>query len=538
MENRNILDDQENLIRRLVCILERGARPVQVFETHISWILIAGDYAYKFKKAVHFDFVDFSTLDARYFYCLEELRLNRRLAPNIYLAVVAITGDPVYPVVGGSGTPIEYAVKMRAFPQQALWSHRIENGSLSTQDIDDLARLLAKFHQGAAIAPRESLWGSRIELDKIANENLIQISVLVKDAAGRCNTSDLGAWQSAQQCKLGSVLEERKEQGFVRECHGDLHSENILTFNNQVVVFDCIEFNESLRWIDVMNDFAFIYMELRFHGLNKFAARMLNSYLEITGDYDGMAVLRYYQTQRALVRCKVSLLRERQLEADIQTAAYHQIRAAKYLAFALQTSKPTRSVIIITHGYSGCGKSTFSRILVELVDAVQIRSDVERKRMQGIIAPFKIAAPFGTGLYDRSVTRATYERLCTLARNVSKSGTPVIVDAAFLEREQRRQFQDLASELGVPFFIADICASEATLRKRIVTRTQVGSDPSDAGLEVLAHQLLQHDVLSDDEKKHVILIDSEAGLDPDMVRKGCQPIVASIRGATVDCPHN
>lgn len=528
MADQNISDNQENLIRHLVGTLERDACPVQVFETHISWVLIAGEYAYKFKKAVHFDFVDFSTLNARYFYCREELRLNRRLAPDIYLAVIAITGDPLSPVIGGSGAPIEYAVKMRAFPQPALWSHRIEKGGLSVQEIDGLARLLAKFHQGATIAPNESLWSSRVALNKIADENLAQIFALMEGASGRSNASDLGAWQSAQQRIMGSTFDERKAHGFVRECHGDLHSENILTFNNQVVVFDCIEFNESLRWIDVMNDFAFIHMELRFHGLDTFAARMLNDYLGITGDYEGMAVLRYYQTQRALVRCKVALLRARQLKMDVQPAARNQIRAEKYLAFALQTSKPTRSAIILTHGYSGCGKSTFSKLLVELVGAVQIRSDVERKRLPGMTAPPKIAVPFGKGIYDRSVTRATYERLETLARSISKSGAPVIVDAAFLEREQRRLFQDLAFEVGVPFFIVDIHASEATLRKRIVTRMQLGNDPSDAGLEVLAQQILQHDVLSDDEKKYVVLINNEAGLDLDMIRKVCQPIVAAV----------
>lgn len=534
MADQQLPGDQENLIRSLALALKQAAHSIRIFETHISWILIAGNDAYKFKKAVHFDFLDFSTLDARHFYCLEELRLNRRLAPEIYLDVVTITGSPTHPVIGGSSAPIEYAVKMRAFAQQALWSERIEKGCLSAREIDRLAQKLAQFHQSATIAPLESVWGSPDALRAVAEENLFLITGLVAGAGEKKATNDLMAWQNAQQQRLESTFEKRKSMGFIREGHGDLHSGNILTIDDRVTAFDCIEFNESLRWIDVMNDLAFICMDLQFHGLHGLAARLLNGYLEMTGDYEGMAVFRYYRAQRALVRCKVALLRARQLAAEGRAATLHAAQAAEYLAFAVQGIKPAASAIILMHGYAGSGKSTLSMHLVELVGAVRIRSDVERKRMHGIAVTSAAATPFGVGLYDRATTRATYEHLRMLTRSVAVSGIPVIVDAAFLKRWQRRLFEHLATELGVPFFIVETYASEATLRMRVAARAQLGHDPSDAGLEVLAHQLAHHEALSDNEKKQVIAIDSEAEWDPDMVRKACEPIMAVLQNPAVD----
>lgn len=536
MVDQTIFGDQENLIRSLVVSLGHEARPVQLFETHISWILVTEKYAYKFKKAVHLDFLDFSTLDARHFYCQEELRLNRRLAPDMYLDVVPITGSSIHPTIGGSGAPIEYAVKMLAFSQQALWSSRIEKNRISAREIDELAGKLARFHQGAAIAPKDSSWGNPDALQKTADENLNLIVSLARNAEEKNALADLRAWQIEQLQKLKTVFEQRKEQGLVRECHGDLHGANVLTINNQVVVFDCIEFNESLRWIDVMNDLAFIYMDLQFHGLHAFAARLLNGYLEITGDYAGLAVLPYYQVQRALVRCKVNLLRARQLEEHMLAAASHERLAAKYLGFALQKIEPASSAIVIMHGYSGSGKSVFSRCLVEILGAVQIRSDVERKRMHGIAASATVTASVGAGLYAEATTQTTYDRLHALALCIAKSGMPVIVDATFLKSQQRSLFEKLAFGLGVPFFIIEIHASDATLKARVAARTELGNDPSDAGLEVLVHQLVHHEALSDDEKKHTLCIDSDAGLNLNSVRKVCEPIISALGKSASEHP--
>ncbi|OGB22298.1 MAG: hypothetical protein A3I66_13845 [Burkholderiales bacterium RIFCSPLOWO2_02_FULL_57_36] len=529
MTNQDALDNQRKLIRSLASVLEKDGAQVQFFETHISWVLVAERFAYKFKKAVHFDFLDFSTLEARRFYCDEELRLNRRLAPNLYLDVIAVTGSRENPLIDAAGTPIEYAVRMRTFPQQALWSHRIGTGIITAKEIDALARKIAQFHGDAAVASKDSAWGTPAALQATADDNLELLSSLLGASDAEIFVRDIKSWQAVQQQNLGSAFENRKAYGMVRECHGDLHGGNILTINDRVEVFDCIEFNEGLRWIDVMNDIAFITMDLQTQGKHGLAARFLNRYLEISGDYDGLAVLRYYQTQRALVRCKVALLRARQLRAEARDAAPHEAQAARYLAFSAESIKPAPAALIIMHGYSGSGKSTFSELLVELAGAVRIRSDVERKRMHGLAATSRVEAAPDAGLYDAAATQLTYGRLCILARHVIESGLPVIVDAAFLKMEQRHLFEDLAHALRAPFFIFELRAAEAALKQRITVRAEQDRDPSDAGLQVLAHQIAHHDPLSDEEMKHTIAVDSEPGMDMETVRKIADPVLRVLR---------
>jgi aminoglycoside phosphotransferase family enzyme/predicted kinase len=525
MSDGERLSEQKNLIDSLALALGKEGNPVQLFETHISWVLVAGNFAYKFKKAVRLDFVDYSTLEGRHFYCEEELRLNRRLAPHIYMSVVPVTGSRECPAIDGKGAAIEYAVKMHAFEQQALWDYRIKNRRISPGEIDGLATIIARFHQRAAVAPKNSAWYTSDALQAVTSANLGGIAHLVDEADEKHWIDELQKWDRAQRQKLSNAFTKRKETGFVRECHGDLHSGNILTINSQVEVFDCIEFNESLRWIDVMNDIAFTCMDLTFQQRPDLAARFLNRYLEVTGDYEGLAVLRYYEIYRALVRCKVALLRARQLRSDMQAASWYEQQGKSYLAFSVQGIKPSPSAVMITRGFSGSGKTTVSRGLVELAGAIQLRSDVERKRMHGLSATDRATASPCTRLYDAATTRSTYERLRKLAKHVVGSGRPVIVDAAFLRAEQRALFESLASELSVPFLIFDIQADEATMRARITSRESLDHDASDAGLAVLTHQLANHDPLSIKEMRNAIVVDMKSGMDADGLRKVCGPVL-------------
>jgi hypothetical protein len=296
-----------------------------------------------------------------------------------------------------------------------------------------------------------------------------------------------------------------------------------------VHIFDCIEFDPGLRWIDVVNDIAFIVMDLQFRQRPELAARLLNSYLQQTGDYTGLAVLRYYLIQRALVRGKVALLRSRQLATHSQEAVDCRSQALRYLALAARSVAPGAAAILITHGFSGSGKSAFSRHVVELLGAVQIRSDVERKRMFEIAATVRAGAAPGAGIYNQAATDATYRRLLALARSIIEAGMPVIVDAAFLKTEERAWFATLAEELGVRFFIFDLRASEATLRERILARQARGNDASDAGLDVLAQQLKTAEPLTNRESKHTLAIDNEAGVGIEAVRKLCSAIITVLR---------
>lgn len=508
---RNALHNQEELVCALASALRQAAGAVGQFETHISWILVAGDDAWKIKKAVHFDFLDFSSLDARRFYCEEELRLNRRLAPALYLDVQAITGSIDAPQLAGPGEAIEYALHMRAFAQASLWSERAASGAITTQEIDQLAANLAHFHQQAPAAPADSRWGSPEVLLASANDILATLRDALHGTGHGSQVDALTIWHVAAHAQLRPVFERRRRQGRVREGHGDLHCGNILTLHGEATAFDCIEFSESLRWIDVLNDLAFATMDLHVLGQPQLAARLLDRYLDASGDYLDLAALRYYQVLRALVRCKVHVLRLQELPADAPERAACERRMQAYLAYACAGIRPAparSTALMITHGFSGSGKSTVAAMVVEICGAVRIRSDVERKRMHGMAVAASAAAAPDSGLYAQAASTATYARLALLARSIVGAGWPVIVDAAFLKRQDRQDFATLARELGVPFLVLDVRADEAVLRERLVLRSRRGGDPSDAGAAVLAHQLASHEPLSAEEMPQVAQIDS------------------------------
>lgn len=516
------LSRQSELIDRVAAALEAGGATVLRFETHVSRVLVAGGEAYKFKKALKLPFLDDATLAARRFHCEEECRLNRRLAPGLYRGVVAVTGTAAHPVLGGSGAAIEYAVRMRAFDQHALWGVRLAQGLLDGAEVDRFADLLARFHRDAARAPTASAWG---RADTIATTFTATLDDLAALAGGTDadRLACLREWEARARAGLVGRFGVRKAQGMIRECHGDLHCDNVLTVDGEVQAFDCIEFSDSLRWIDVMDDLAFLHMDLACRRRPDLAARLLNRYLEATGDYAGLAVLRYYRVHRALVRAKVMLLRAGQdgIAADERARCGREGQA--YLAFAHRCTRPGRAAVMATHGCSGSGKTAFCRLLVEILGAVQLRSDVERKRLHAAEAPAVLYAP--------AATCRTYARLAAVAREVALAGWPVIVDAACLAAAQRASFRSLAAELGLPFFLFDLHAEPATMRARILARRRDGQDASDADPAVLERQLARDEALAPAELDAAIAVDTEPGLTTGRVRLACAPVLAVLERA-------
>ena len=517
---------QAALIAAVARVLQAGCHHVARFETHISWVVVAGDTAYKFKKALRLDFLDFSTLEARRFYCNEELRLNRRLSPALYLDVVSIGGNPAHPCVGGAGAALEYAVRMRAFAQHALWRERLAAGLLDAADMDSLAAILAGFHQAAPAAPAGSAWGTPATVAASADQVMATLHSLVTPAAGERDLAEVRAWEAGQRSRLSSAFLQRRSEGRVRECHGDLHAGNILTTERGVEVFDCIEFSDAMRWIDVMNDIAFICMDLEFRRHQGLAARLLNRYLELTGDYQGLSVLRYYMVQRGLVRAMVALLQAGQ-PGHGAAAAGQARQGLDYLAYAARKTAQGKPAMLLTRGCSGSGKTSFARLAVELLGAVQLRSDIERKRLHGLAPTDRSGSQPGSALYGADATGRTYERLLALARLVLAAGFPVIVDASFLALAQRAGFAACAAEMGIPFFIFDMHASEATMRRRIAARAGAGLDASDAGAGVLARQLANAEPLSAAEQAHAIPVDMESGIDFVAAEALCKPVAAA-----------
>ena len=486
-------------------VYDHPVKNIEFIETHISWVILTGNFAYKIKKPVNFGFLDFSTLEKRHTCCINELRLNRRLAAAIYLDVVSISGTQDKPVINADGKAFEYAVKMRQFPQSAQLDCMLAAGELKVAHMYAIARMVANFHQNIEIADDKMDYGNNDVIDKPVEENFEQIRGHL-DTTPYANTlASLQSWSKTTFEKLAPIFRQRKRDGFVRECHGDMHLRNLMWLDTGPTAFDCIEFNSHLRWIDVISDIAFLIMDLQDRQQQQLANRFLNSYLEFTGDYAGLAVLPFYLCYRALVRAKVDALRLEQKNITAEEKQQSLTEFESYLQLAMTyTDNPTPKLIIM-RGLSASGKSTISQQLIDAMGLIRIRSDVERKRLFAATLTDKISNEINAGIYSTQASQQTYAKLAELTSQVISAGYSVIVDAAFLKHEQREPFQELAEHLGVAYIILEITAPADVLRQRIVERQ---NDASDADLAVLEHQLANWQPLDDDEKNNALSVNT------------------------------
>ena len=463
----------------------------EVIETHISWVLLTGPYAYKLKKPVDFGFLDFSSREAREHFCREELRLNQRTAPDLYLEVLPVTGSLDAPQLGGTGPVLDHLLKMRQFPQSGLLNNVLARGELSSAHIDELARQIAALHAEAARVPAEHPLGSAAAVMAPVRQNFEQIRPLLADAADLAQLQHLESWAETTFARLAPLLEQRKADGFIRECHGDIHLANVTLLDGRVKLFDCIEFNEPFRLIDVISDAAFLAMDLEDRGLKALARRFINGYLELTGDYRGLTLLPFYKAYRAMVRAKVGLFRLGQEQDPVaREAILRQYR--NYAALAESYSAIPARFLAITHGVSAVGKSYVAMRLVEEFGAIRLRSDVERKRL--------FPTTDSAALYDGASTAATYAQLHALAGEVLQAGLPVVLDATYLKQAQRQAAHAVAEQAGVPFLILDCQAPQAVIAAWLAERQAEGVDPSDATLEVIRAQEASREPLAASEQ--------------------------------------
>lgn len=483
---------------------------IRLIETHISWVILTGEYAYKIKKPVDLGFLDFSSLDKRRYYCEEELRLNRRLAPDYYLALITITGSAQQPVLDGAGVAIEYAVQMKQFPIGNQLDVLLTQGRLEPVYLDAVARLVADFHQQVETAGPDTDFGEPVSICHAVQENFAQIRQYLQEQTPAALLDLLAEWVEAGCARLRPVFSQRKADGFVRECHGDMHLRNLAWVDGRPLVFDCIEFNAQLRWIDIISEVAFLVMDLQERKQPQLAWRFLNTWLEGCGDYAGMVVLRFYLLYRALVRAKVEAIRASQagIAADEQAEVMREFHG--YLQLASSYTAVSRPLLIITRGVSASGKSTLTQPLLEELGAIRIRSDVERKRMFGVVHGGKQQAEVGAGIYTAAAGKQTYTRLVELGRDVLDAGYKVIIDAACLQLQQVARFRELAQTQQVGFVILEFRASPDTLRERIARRER---GVSDADRTVLEHQLTNWQELPDEDQAHCIRIDTEFTVD-------------------------
>ncbi len=477
---------------------------LRITETHVSWVVLTGDFAYKIKKPVSFAFLDATALARRRWLCEEEVRLNRRLAPELYLGVVPIrraAGGLRVAAVGeahGAGEPVEYAVCMRQFDAREELPALLARNAVTVADVAALAARLAAFHRLAARAgaagelrrsgePREAVLGS--------------LASLLAHLEPRRPPPEIGLvvdWIHDRLPALGEAFRMREACGFVRECHGDLHARNIVRWRGALTPFDCMEFDPHLRWIDVMSDLAFLFMDLVAHERRDLAFALLSAYAEDTGDYGGIRLLPFYAVYRAVVRAMVDGLSAEQRPAE-RSEYYARLQRRVHAAFGFVRS--ASPLLLIMFGPSGSGKTWLSERLVPRIPAVRIRSDVERKRLAG---------PAPGELYSPAMTRATYGHLLACAESCLEAGMSALVDAAFLDGAERRPFADLAGRLDARFVIISCRAPDHLMRSRVAARARAGTDASDADLTVLSRQLREFEPLSADEQARAIMVDTAA----------------------------
>lgn len=480
---------------------------VELIETHISWVLLAGDFAYKVKRPVCFSFVDLRSAARRKYLCEEEVRLNSRFAPELYLQTCAITLECGEARMEGPGNAIEHAVKMRRFARGETLDCLLERHAIQPEGLDAFGRALALMHAGLPTDAR--LIGHSATRGDIILSNLRECVSAAEIFGDSALVEGLTEPIKARLRAAESWIAARLRGGKVRECHGDLHSENVIRWADRLVAFDCLEFDSALRHIDVADEIAFLLSDLEARGYPEYAQAFLGGYLSQSGDYEACRHLPIYKVHRALVRAKVIALRAAQAPAAPESvrAALRQRYQAR-IDCARECLSHHSPVLVLMSGLSGSGKTWLARQLAPPLGAVHLRSDVERKRLADLPELASSGSSLGHGIYSDDSGERVYKALASAAGSALQGGYPTIVDATFGKREHRRDFQTLASKQGVPICIVRCQAPLETLQARLAERARVGKDASEAGLSVLDWQLKRHESIGEDESMTVLDVSS------------------------------
>lgn len=461
---------------------------VEVYHTHISVVFLAGPHVYKIKKPVSLSFLDFSTLEKRRHFCEEEVRLNRHLAPTVYQGVVPITRSGSAVRVEGDGDVIEWAVKMERLPAEATLLSRLRGEALEPEVVQDLARRIAAFHAQAEAGKHIAAFGRWDVVAGNARDNLEQARSQVGNALSQAVFDRLRLLTEEALTRLRPLIEERARRGVPRDTHGDLHLDHVYLFPDRsspsdLVIIDCIEFNERFRFADPVADIAFLVMDLRFHGRPDLAETCADAYFRASGDDEGRALLPFYAAYRAAVRGKVEgmELAETEVPADECAQALTRARGHWLLALTELEEPERRPCLVLMAGLPGSGKSTLARALAERAAFIVIRTDVVRKELAGPAAQTRVAPPFEEGIYTSEWTERTYAECLRRAEALLFEGRRVIVDASFFEEKRRRAFLEAAVRWGVPCVLLQCRVEPEVARQRLAGRRD---DASDAGWPV------------------------------------------------------
>jgi hypothetical protein len=514
-----VAGDQTKQLELIASLLKPEAYPhpaasPKLLETHISWVILTGTYAYKIKKPVKLDFLDFSTLQQRRHFCEEELRLNRRMAPQLYLDVVPICGSNEAPRVDGEGKAIEYALKMHQFRQSAQLDKQLDAGLLNENDMHDLAATIAAYHHDAIRLDFSNDQEAVRQISKPQLDNFPPISA-VTDMKSTRRIQD---WTLRSLRDLEGTLVARHKGGYVRECHGDLHLANLVRLPSGIVAFDCVEFNAALRNIDVISDVAFLAMDLVGRARQDLAGIFVNSYLECTGDYSGMSVFGLYFAYHCMIRAKVAAVRSGE-RRDVAERDQDIAQLKHYLGVAVRWTKRPQPIVVGMHGFSGSGKTWLSTQLMSELPAIRVRSDIERKRRLHLAETASRESLPGQGAYTASARADVYESLMDVIDGLIDAGYNAIADASFLRRADRQLLEALAERRGVAVVWIDVSADNDELRRRLQNRSAARDDASEADSAVLDYQYQHADPLTAAEAARTVSVETDRQVDPGAIIK-------------------
>lgn len=475
--------------------------PIELIQTHVSYVFLTGDYAYKIKKPVNFGFLDFSTLERRQHFCVQELQMNQLNAPEIYLEVLPITDLDGQFQLNGTGQTAEYVLKMREFPQDDLFISMFEQGKLTTSQMEDLGAIVAQFHELAQTNDYIRSFGEVSQIRQAIDENYQQTEKYIGGPQTLKQFEETKQFTDTFFANQEELFKSRVQHNQIRECHGDLHLRNICLWDNKIQLFDRIEFNEPFRFVDVMYDVAFAVMDLESRGRKDLGNVFLNTYIEQTGDWEGLQVLPLYLSRQAYVRAKVTsfLLDDPGVPEDTKKEA--GITASQYYKQAWEYTQLRQGQLILMSGLSGSGKTTVARHLAQRLGAIHLRSDAVRKHLAGV----PLDQRGGEELYTQAMSQKTYARLLELGTKLANAGFPVILDAKYDQQATRLAAIQEAKKHHLPVKIYHCMAPEEVLRDRLLSRT---GDVSDATPDLLTQQQASAEPFTEAEQSLVTTLDT------------------------------
>lgn len=475
--------------------------PIKVCQTHISYVLLTGLYAYKIKKPVDLGFVNFTTLERRQFFCERELILNRRFSPEIYLDVLPICKTPRSFNLQGRGQVVDYAVKMMQFSGEGLLQHRLKSGNVSPQEMRNFGRSVALLHKSLPVSPHANHFGGPVPLSRVASENFQQTEKFVGGLLSPTRWMEIRAFTRKSIIKHKALVRQRVTKGAIRECHGDLHMGNVCTIGGQLRLFDCIEFKDAFSHIDTLYDVAFLMVSLDVQGYPQHAIAFFNAWLEETGEYEAVLLLPLYKCIRAYILAKINSMMTLDPHVDHSTRIEKGLCAKAYYQLAWSYTAQAKGQLYVVGGLSGSGKSTVSAYLAQKLNALHLRSDAVRKHL----AHIPLRSRGSQELYSSEMGNRTYSFLKGMGLHLGKNGFSVVLDGKFDRRHQRVPFLFEAAASGLQPTVIWCHAPDGVLKERIANRHD---DISDAQPEMIEGQRAKMEPPHHDEGAPVLSLDT------------------------------